>query len=147
MIENADEYWAEGTQSWFDATIRTDVNDGHNTREKLKRHDPWLSDILAEVCQVFHLKLSSYHRVPSGLTPACCPLSERRRLSGTGRGGTRTTAPRRSDSAAAAAAGPTLNGRRRRPMRSHMLPTGLLLLLCWRPLGPRRRWTGGRGSS
>ena len=23
MMENADEYWAEGTQSWFDATVRT----------------------------------------------------------------------------------------------------------------------------
>lgn len=23
MMENADEYWAEATQSWFDATIRT----------------------------------------------------------------------------------------------------------------------------
>ena len=48
MIENADEYWAEGVQSWFDATIRTDVNDGHNTRSKLKLHDPDLSLILAE---------------------------------------------------------------------------------------------------
>ena len=23
MISNADEYWAEGTQSWFEATVRT----------------------------------------------------------------------------------------------------------------------------
>lgn len=23
MMENADEYWAEATQSWFDATVRT----------------------------------------------------------------------------------------------------------------------------
>jgi hypothetical protein len=47
MSSNADEYWAEGCQSWFDATIRTDVNDGHNTRSKLKSHDPDLSSILA----------------------------------------------------------------------------------------------------
>ena len=25
MMENADEYWAEATQSWFDATVRTGV--------------------------------------------------------------------------------------------------------------------------
>lgn len=49
MISNADEYWAEGCQSWFDATIRTDVNDGHNTREKLRAHDPRLSELLCEV--------------------------------------------------------------------------------------------------
>ena len=49
MISNADEYWAEGCQSWFDATIRTDVNDGHNTREKLRAHDPRLSALLCEV--------------------------------------------------------------------------------------------------
>lgn len=48
MISNADEYWAEGCQSWLDATIRTDVNDGHNTRSKLKHHDPELSLLLAE---------------------------------------------------------------------------------------------------
>ena len=23
MMQNADEYWAEATQSWFDATVRT----------------------------------------------------------------------------------------------------------------------------
>lgn len=26
MMENADEYWAEATQSWFDATVRTGAN-------------------------------------------------------------------------------------------------------------------------
>ncbi|KAL3139134.1 hypothetical protein ABBQ32_005920 [Trebouxia sp. C0010 RCD-2024] len=46
MMENADEYWAEATQSWFDATVRTDVNDGVNTREKLKKHDPLLATLL-----------------------------------------------------------------------------------------------------
>ena len=25
MMENADEYWAEATQSWFDATVRTGI--------------------------------------------------------------------------------------------------------------------------
>ena len=49
MMDNADEYWAEGCQSWFDATIRTDVNDGINTREKLKAHDPGLAAALIKV--------------------------------------------------------------------------------------------------
>ncbi|GAX80570.1 hypothetical protein CEUSTIGMA_g8007.t1 [Chlamydomonas eustigma] len=48
MISNADEYWAEGCQSWFEATIRTDVNDGHNTREKLQLHDPALALCLSK---------------------------------------------------------------------------------------------------
>ena len=43
----ADEYWAEGTQSWFDATVRTDVNGGVNTRRKLCAHDPALALLLA----------------------------------------------------------------------------------------------------
>ena len=45
----ADEYWAEGTQSWFDATVRTDVNGGVNTRTKLRAHDPALALLLASV--------------------------------------------------------------------------------------------------
>jgi hypothetical protein len=49
MMENEDEYWAEGCQSWFDATIRTDVNSGINTRDKLKQHDPQLAALLEEV--------------------------------------------------------------------------------------------------
>jgi hypothetical protein len=48
MMENEDEYWAEGCQSWFDATVREDVNDGINTREKLQQHDPALAAALAE---------------------------------------------------------------------------------------------------
>jgi hypothetical protein len=49
MMENVDEYWAEGCQSWFDATIRTDVNSGINTRQKLRQHDPDLALLLSEV--------------------------------------------------------------------------------------------------
>eukprot|EP00198_Chlamydomonas_reinhardtii_P003954 XP_001693290.1 predicted protein [Chlamydomonas reinhardtii] len=40
IMENEDEYWAEGTQAWFNATIRTDVTAGVNTREKLRARDP-----------------------------------------------------------------------------------------------------------
>lgn len=49
MMENADEYFAEGCQTWFDATARSDVNSGINTREKLKAHDPGFAELLAEV--------------------------------------------------------------------------------------------------
>jgi hypothetical protein len=27
-MENEEEYWAEGTQAWFEATIRRDVTSG-----------------------------------------------------------------------------------------------------------------------
>lgn len=49
MMDNADEYWAEGCQSWFDATVRSDVNSGINTRQKLKTHDPDFAALLTEV--------------------------------------------------------------------------------------------------
>ncbi|GFH26612.1 VHL domain-containing protein [Haematococcus lacustris] len=45
-MENAEEYWAEGTQAWFDATVRCDVNDGINTRQRMKDHDPGLASML-----------------------------------------------------------------------------------------------------
>ena len=46
MASNADEYWAEGTQSWFDATVRRDVNGGIDSRERLRAHDPALALLL-----------------------------------------------------------------------------------------------------
>jgi hypothetical protein len=49
MARDAGEYWAEGTQAWFGVTLRTDVNAGVNTREKLKDHDPRLASVLEKV--------------------------------------------------------------------------------------------------
>jgi len=49
MMENADEYWAEATQAWFGATVRTDVNSGINTRSLLQERDPELAQLLAQV--------------------------------------------------------------------------------------------------
>ncbi|PNW85651.1 hypothetical protein CHLRE_03g196500v5 [Chlamydomonas reinhardtii] len=46
IMENEDEYWAEGTQAWFNATIRTDVTAGVNTREKLRARDPGLATMM-----------------------------------------------------------------------------------------------------
>lgn len=55
MMANSDEYWAEGTQAWFDVTNRSDVNDGFNTAEKLKTHDPELASILEQVYGSAHI--------------------------------------------------------------------------------------------
>jgi hypothetical protein len=46
MMANSQEYWAEGSQAWFDATVRADVNAGVNTREKVMLHDPELAELL-----------------------------------------------------------------------------------------------------
>jgi alpha-glucosidase len=48
---NEQEYWAEGTQSWFDCNTPTDDGRVHNgvwNREKLKEYDPRLAAFLAE---------------------------------------------------------------------------------------------------
>lgn len=49
---NADEYWAEGAQSWFDANRSASPPNGiHNdvdTREELKAYDPALAALLNE---------------------------------------------------------------------------------------------------
>mmetsp|Transcript_22933 Transcript_22933/g.74282 ORF Transcript_22933/g.74282 Transcript_22933/m.74282 type:complete len:265 (+) Transcript_22933:828-1622(+) len=46
MASNPDEYWAEGTQAWFDATARTDVNGHVSSRARLCAHDPALALLL-----------------------------------------------------------------------------------------------------
>ena len=44
-ISNEEEYWAEGAQFWFNTGIRNHIK----TREQLKRYDPPLAALLAEV--------------------------------------------------------------------------------------------------
>ena len=47
---NKEEYWAEGTQSWFDTNHENDYEHNHvDTREELKSYDPGLAKLLAEV--------------------------------------------------------------------------------------------------
>lgn len=46
MMASSQEYWAEATQAWFNATVRRDVNAGINTRESIKRHDPEVAELL-----------------------------------------------------------------------------------------------------
>ena len=49
-ITNREEYWAEGTQSWFNTNRVNDYQHNHvNTREKLKVYDPVLAGMLSEI--------------------------------------------------------------------------------------------------
>lgn len=49
-MQNRMEYWAEGTQSWFDTNRANDNEHGPvDTREKLKAYDPEFAKLLAEV--------------------------------------------------------------------------------------------------
>lgn len=49
-MTNPAEYWAEGTQSWFDCNRRNDaVHNDVDTRDKVKAYDPRLAGLLAEV--------------------------------------------------------------------------------------------------
>ena len=49
IMLNESEYWAEATQIWFNATVRTDVTSGMTTREAIKARDPRLAGVLAAV--------------------------------------------------------------------------------------------------
>ena len=49
-ITNKAEYWAEGTQSWFDTNRANDDQHNHvDTRDQLKEYDPALATLLTEV--------------------------------------------------------------------------------------------------
>ena len=49
-ITNKAEYWAEGTQSWFNTNRANDDQHNHvDTRDKLKAYDPSLASLLSEV--------------------------------------------------------------------------------------------------
>ena len=59
MMADAQEYWAEATQAWFNVTARKDVNGGYNTRDKIRSRDLALSALLQEVygdTQIPHYK-------------------------------------------------------------------------------------------
>lgn len=49
LMSNADEYWAEGSQAWFDATVRLDVTAGMTRREEVQKCDPHLATALQSV--------------------------------------------------------------------------------------------------
>jgi hypothetical protein len=49
MMVNSREYWAEGVQAWLGVTLRTDVNGGFNTQQKIRDHDQALAAVLEKV--------------------------------------------------------------------------------------------------
>mmetsp|Transcript_66353 Transcript_66353/g.128306 ORF Transcript_66353/g.128306 Transcript_66353/m.128306 type:complete len:427 (-) Transcript_66353:145-1425(-) len=49
MFSNAEELWANGTQAWFHAINRVDVNAGIKTRYDLQAQLPALADLMGEV--------------------------------------------------------------------------------------------------
>lgn len=49
IMRDSQEYWAEATQIWFGATVRTKVTGGINRRDKLLEHDPVMSALLLSV--------------------------------------------------------------------------------------------------
>ena len=49
MMSNAEEFWAEGAQAWFHASMRSDVNCGINTRAGVIERAPELAAVLREV--------------------------------------------------------------------------------------------------
>lgn len=56
MMANSQEYWAEGTQAWLGVTLRTDVNGGFNTQQKIKDHDKALETVLEKIYGPLQLK-------------------------------------------------------------------------------------------
>jgi cyclophilin family peptidyl-prolyl cis-trans isomerase len=71
---NAEEYWAEAVQNWFDDNRENDaLHNAVNTRAELKAYDPGVARLCAEV---FGDRAWRYQR------PGLCPASERRHLEG-----------------------------------------------------------------
>ena len=65
---NANEYWAEGTQTWFWSNY--EYRDGETTvmtPDDLKGYDPTLYDLLSQVYADHHIPLDVYHA--KGLRP------------------------------------------------------------------------------
>ena len=81
VMSNAEEYFAEMSQAWFEATIRTDVTSGVITRKDLKKRDPRLAKLMRTIWgngrwrylddapyHCFHTAKSSKSRNPGGGT-------------------------------------------------------------------------------
>jgi cyclophilin family peptidyl-prolyl cis-trans isomerase len=72
--QNAGEYWAEGTQDWFDNNRQNDSLHNHvNTRAELREYDPGLAALCGEV---FGDRAWRYHK------PMERPAAERAHLEG-----------------------------------------------------------------
>lgn len=88
IMSNAQEFFAEATQAWFEATVRTDVTSGLRTKHELHSRDPALAAFMLRVYGgndwVFpDTAPARFNRTP----PTCArvPTGEiRRRLQGPG---------------------------------------------------------------
>jgi len=49
VMSNAEEYFAEMSQAWFEATVRKDVTSGVITRKELKKRDPRLAKLMRNI--------------------------------------------------------------------------------------------------
>ncbi|KAL4451787.1 hypothetical protein ABPG75_007449 [Micractinium tetrahymenae] len=100
MMANECEYWAEGSQAWFDATVREDVTSGVNSRERVKQRDPLLAAILEQVYgdsdwrypatapRPFPREAASAKRPRTGAAPAGGAAAEVEAEAAAGAGGT-----------------------------------------------------------
>lgn len=109
IATNQAEYWAEGSQAWFEATVRTDVTSGVRCKAELVERDPDLSRLMLRVYgENDWVYMDSAPGKFRSAPPRCARMTVaevRRRLAG-GHGG-----PARPSAAAGGAAAPgTLSG-------------------------------------
>ena len=49
MMENNEEFWAEASQAWFEATLREDVTSGLRTKQQALDREPELAQLMIKV--------------------------------------------------------------------------------------------------
>lgn len=48
-MENSEEFWAETSQAWFEATLREDVTSGLRTKQQILEREPELAQLMLRV--------------------------------------------------------------------------------------------------
>ena len=49
LMENSEEFWAETSQAWFEATLREDVTSGLRTKQQILEREPELAQLMLRV--------------------------------------------------------------------------------------------------
>ena len=49
LMENSEEFWAEASQAWFEATLREDVTSGLRTKQQILEREPELAQLMLRV--------------------------------------------------------------------------------------------------
>lgn len=49
LMENSEEFWAETSQAWFEATLREDVTSGLRTKQEILDREPALAKLMLQV--------------------------------------------------------------------------------------------------